>query len=151
MLNKFQKTLEENSSAFWFLPEEEEMRNSLDEEAYDLYYEDTINKFRSISDVKASKYGASVFLAKKIKLAVLHSEAPDDKITKEVFRFFQGVSLLAHYGMWEKVFTYLVVTKDKKSIKELRRQILELSITCALKKIIKKPLLKTHLKRYKPH
>lgn len=125
MLNKFQKALEENSSAFWFLPDEEEMKDSLDDEAYDMQYEDTINKFRSVSDVKASKYGASVFLAKKIKLAILNSGSPNDKITKEVFRFFKGVSMLALYNMWEKVFTYLVVTNDIKAVKKLHKQILK--------------------------
>ncbi|MEI7480154.1 MAG: RNA-directed DNA polymerase, partial [bacterium] len=124
MLNKFQKTIEENSSAFWFLPDEEEMKESLDDEAYDMQYEDTINKFRSVSDVKASKYGASVFLAKRIKLAILHNGSPDPKITKEVFRFFKGISILALYSMWEKVFSYLVVTHDVRSIKQLHRQIL---------------------------
>lgn len=123
MLNKFQKTLEENSSMFWFLPDEEKMEESLDDEAYDMYYEDTINKFRSISDIKASKYGASVFLAKKIKLAVLHNSLPDDKITKEVFRFFKGISKISLYNMWEKVFTFLVVTNDLKSISKLYRQL----------------------------
>jgi hypothetical protein len=125
MLNKFQKTLEENSSAFWFLPDEESMTESLDDEAYDMQYEDTINKFRSVSDVKASKYGASVFLAKRIKLAILHSGSPDDKITKEVFRFFKGVNILALYNMWEKVFSYLVVTNDVKAIKKLHKDILK--------------------------
>jgi len=124
MLNKFQKTLEENSSAFWFLPDEDGMKESLDDEAYDMQYEDTINKFRSITDIKASKYGASVFLAKRIKLAILHSGSPDDKITKEVFRFFKGVSILALYNMWEKVFSYLVVTNDIKAIKKLHKEIL---------------------------
>jgi len=125
MLNKFQKTLEENSSAFWFLPDEEAMTESLDDEAYDMQYEDTINKFRSVSDVKASKYGASVFLAKRIKLAILHSGSPDDKITNEVFRFFKGVSILALYNMWEKVFSYLVVTNDVKAIKKLHKDIIK--------------------------
>lgn len=123
MLNKFQKTLEENSSAFWFLPDEEAMTGSIDDEAFDMQYEDTINKFRSVSDVKASKYGASVFLAKRIKLAILHSGSSDDKITKEVFRFFRGVSILAFYNMWEKVFSYLVVTNDVKAIKKLHKDI----------------------------
>lgn len=125
MLNKFQKALEENSSAFWFLPDEEDMKDSLDDEAYDMQYEDTINKFRSVSDVKASKYGASVFLAKRIKLAILHSGSPDDKITEEVFRFFKGVSVLALYNMWEKVFSYLVATNDLKAIKKLHKQIVK--------------------------
>lgn len=44
-------------------------------------------KIRSVSDVKASHARASVFLAKRIKLAILHSGSPDDKITKEVFHF----------------------------------------------------------------
>ncbi len=124
MLNKFQKTLEENSSAFWFLPDEEEMKDTLDDEAYDLKYEDTINKFRSISEIKASKYGASVFLAKKIKLAILHNSIADDKITFQVFRFFKGNSLLSLYNMWEKVFTYLIVTNDLKSLHILYSKIL---------------------------
>jgi len=125
MLNKFQKTLEENSSAFWFLPDEEEMKDNLDDEAYDLKYEDSINKFRSISEIKASKYGASVFLAKKIKLAILHNSIPDDKITFQVFRFFKGNSLLSLYNMWEKVFTYLIVTNDLKSLHILYKKIIK--------------------------
>lgn len=125
MLNKFQKTLEENSSAFWFLPDEEEMKDTLDDEAYDLKYEDTVNKFRSISEIKASKYGASVFLAKKIKLAILHNSIPDDKITHQVFRFFKGNSVLSMYNMWEKVFTYLIVTNDLKSLHILYSKILK--------------------------
>lgn len=124
MLNKFQKALEENSSAFWFLPDEEEMKNSLDDEAYDMQYEDTINKFRSISDIKASKYGASVFLAKKIKLAILQNSIADDKITKEVFRFFKGKAKVTLFNMWEKVFTYLVVTNDISSINRLYNEII---------------------------
>jgi len=123
LLNKFQKTLEENSSAFWFLPEEESLKDSLDDKAYDMQYEDTINKFRSVADVKTSKYGASVFLAKRIKLAILHSESPNDKITKEIFRFFKGITLLSLYSLWEKVFTYLVVTNDIKAIKKLYKNI----------------------------
>jgi hypothetical protein len=138
LLNKFQKTLEENSSAFWFLPEEESLKDSLDDKAYDMQYEDTINKFRSISDVKTSKYGASVFLAKRIKLAILHSKSTDEKITKEVFRFFKGISILSLYSMWEKVFTYLVVTNDIRAIKRLYKNIL--NALEKLKSVIRFPL-----------
>ena len=124
MLNKFQKTLEENSSAFWFLPDEEDLKDSLDDDAYDMQYEDTINKFRSVADVKASKYGASVFLAKRIKLAILNNDTPNLEISKEIFRFFKGVAILSLYNMWEKVFSYLVVTGDTKSIKKIHKEII---------------------------
>ena len=144
MLNKFQKALEENSSAFWFLPDEEELTDSLDDEAYDMQYEDTINKFRSVADVKTSKFGASVFLAKRIKLAILNNGSPNNKITKEIFRFFKGVSILAMYNMWEKVFTYFVVINDLESIKKFHTQIIhalsELDAT-TMKKELKKTLM----------
>ena len=116
MLNKFEKTIAENSSAFWFLPEEENMKDSLDDDAYDMHYEDTINKFRSISDVKASKYGASVFLAKRIKLAILNSKVDGDDIPKQIFRFFNGIAILSLYNLWEKVMTYFVVTNDSENL-----------------------------------
>lgn len=118
MLKKFQKTLEENSSAFWFLPDDEEVSGSLDEEAYDLYYNDTINKFRSIDKIKSSKYGASVFLAKKLKIAILQDGLPDKELNNEIFRFFKGISILSLYNLWEKVFTYFVVTSDKEAIRK---------------------------------
>jgi len=116
MLNKFEKTIAENSSAFWFLPEEENMKDSLDDDAYDMHYEDTINKFRSISDVKASKYGASVYLAKRIKLAILNSHVDGDDIPKQIFRFFNGIAILSLYNLWEKVITYFVVTNDSENL-----------------------------------
>jgi len=154
MLNNFQKKLEENSSAFWFLPEKKDVEGNLDAQAFDLEYEDTINKFRSISDVKLSRYGASVYLAKRLKLAIIDevSDADNQKITKEVFRFFEGQNTLSFYSMWEKVFTYLVVTENIISIKRLDRQIN--SAIDRLKEIgdfkedINIELLKSSLKEY---
>lgn len=119
VLNKFQTTLQENSSAFWFLPNEEDLKNSLDD-TYDLQYEDTINKFRSISTCKVNKYGASVFLAKRLKLAILSPGKYDKSLRDEIFRFFNGLSIITMYSMWEKVFTYFSITHDYKSICKLQ-------------------------------
>ena len=138
MLNKFEKTIAENSSAFWFLPEEENMKDSLDDDAYDMHYEDTINKFRSISDVKASKYGASVFLAKRIKLAILNSQVDGDDIPKQIFRFFNGIAILSLYNLWEKVITYFVVTNDSDNLIKFLNIILSSFDSIDVKKGVKK-------------
>lgn len=122
VLNKFQTTLQENSSAFWFLPNEEDLKNSLDD-TYDLQYEDTINKFRSISSCKVNKYGASVFLAKRLKLAILSPGKFDKELTEDIFRFFNGSSIVSMYSMWEKVFTYFSITHNYKAICRLQTQI----------------------------
>lgn len=119
VLNKFQTTLQENSSAFWFLPNEEDLKTSLDD-TYDLQYEDTINKFRSVSSCKVNKYGASVFLAKRLKLAILSPGKYDKSLSDEIFRFFNGLSIISMYSMWEKVFTYFSITHDYKSICKLQ-------------------------------
>ena len=122
LLNKFQAIIQENSSAFWFLPDEEDLRDSLDD-TYDLQYEDTINKFRSISSCKVSKYGASVFLAKRLKLAILSPQSHDKNLTNEIFRFFSGASIISMYSMWEKVFTYFAITRNADAIRKLQRLI----------------------------
>lgn len=122
LLNKFQTTIQENSSAFWFLPNEEDLKDSLDD-TYDIQYEDTINKFRSISSCKVNKYGASVFLAKRLKLAILSSDSVDSNLESEIFRFFNGDSIISMYGMWEKVFTYFAITHNYPAIKKLHNLI----------------------------
>jgi hypothetical protein len=122
VLNKFQSTIQENSSAFWFLPNEENLKTSLDD-TYDLQYEDTINKFRSVSSCKINKYEASVFLAKRLKLAILSPGKYDKNLSEDIFRFFNGTSIVSMYSMWEKVFTYFSITHDFKSICRLQNLI----------------------------
>ena len=44
ILDNFQKRLDENSSAFWFLPEDD-TNETLNSRGFDIIYDDTINKF----------------------------------------------------------------------------------------------------------
>lgn len=86
-----------------------------------MQYEDTINKFRSVSSCKVNKYGASVFLAKWLKLAILSPGKYDKSLSDEIFRFFNGLSIVSmYYSMWEKVFTYFSITHDYKFICKLQ-------------------------------
>lgn len=124
LLNKFQLTIQENSSAFWFLPNEEDLRDSLDD-TYDIRYEDTINKFRSVSSCKVNKYAASVFLAKRLRLAILSPTSHDKRLEEEIFRFFNGESIISMYSMWEKVFAYFAIIGNYQAILKLQKKIEE--------------------------
>ena len=77
-LNSVEKNIKKNSSAFWLLPNENQINDDFDESVYELSYTDTINKLRSISEIKLSKYGASIFLAKKIKVSLLSDNQIDE-------------------------------------------------------------------------
>src|SRR5690606_28440820 len=61
VLDMFKRKIEQNSSAFWFLPNESDINDDFDESVYELTYTDTINKLRSVAEIRQSKYGASIF------------------------------------------------------------------------------------------
>lgn len=115
VLDMFKKKIEQNSSAFWFLPNEDNISDDFDESVYELTYSDTINKLRSVIDIKQSKYGASIFLAKKIKVSLLSENSKDEKTTEQILTFFKGIVNLEFSSIWEKVLTYFVITNDKEA------------------------------------
>lgn len=116
ILDNFQKRLDENSSAFCFLPEDN-THDTLNSKGFDIIYDDTINKFREISGIKNSKYGVSVFLTKQIKKEIICIDGSDSNIKEDLFKYFTGDRLIDMYSLWEKVFTYFVVTNDIDSIR----------------------------------
>lgn len=122
LLDNFQKQIEENSSAFWLLPEEND-DNTFEENAYNIDYEDTINKFRAISGIRNNKYGASIFLSKIIKQTILSSNEKNNKMTQSIFKFFSGKNFIEMNSLWEKAYTYFVATEDKVSIKKFYNKI----------------------------
>ncbi|TCP25204.1 reverse transcriptase (RNA-dependent DNA polymerase) [Tenacibaculum skagerrakense] len=113
VLDMFKKKIEQHSSAFWFLPNENDINDDFDESVYELTYTDTVNKLRSVTDIKQSKYGASIFLAKRIKISLLSENKKDDKTTEQILTFFKGIVNLEFSNLWEKVLTYFVIVDDK--------------------------------------
>ncbi len=54
-LEKFKKKLEQNGSDFLLLPVDE-ADNSMEDVAYELLYEGSVNKFRSVKGVSENRY-----------------------------------------------------------------------------------------------
>lgn len=132
VLDMFKKKIERNSSAFWFLPAENDIEQDFDESVYELSYSDTVNKLRSVEGINQSKYGAAVFLAKKIKVSLLSQEDDDIVTTEQILTFFKGIVSLEFSSTWEKVFTYFVVKNDTESFwkffQEITRNIEKIKI-----------------------
>ena len=113
-LNNFILKLRENSSIFWMLPEEEKDSKDFDKNANDLIYSDSTNKLRSLNEILPSKFGASIFLAKRILSSLLSDEKASKNTDAQLLTFFKGKYCLEFYQLWEKVATYFVVN-DKKN------------------------------------
>lgn len=124
VLNIFKNKLEEQRSEFRFLPDEDEISKDFDEEAFDLKYSDSVNKFRSIQDLSENKYGASKFLAKKIYAISLGRNDKDQNTDKQILTFFKGNIGISFYTLWEKVIIYYIIGKKTDLLLQFRRNIL---------------------------
>lgn len=115
----FLKDLAKQRSEFRFLPDEDYISDEFDKEAYKLFYTDSSQKFRNIQSLKADKFGASKYLAKRIFLSKLAGLDEIDKLKDkskkngyQLLNFFQGKTALDMYSLWDKVATYYILNND---------------------------------------
>ena len=119
----FLSNLQKNRSEYRFLPDEETITEEFDIEAYQLLYDDSVNKIRSMKDFKEDKYGAAKYLAKQIYLSMLKDKGNEveiketkEKVTSQLLTFFSGKNAIYMYALWERVATYFVLNHDEESL-----------------------------------
>lgn len=132
-LMKFRRNIQRQRSEFRFLPDEETVEQDFDEAAFSMQYSGSVNKLRNIKDFTEDKFGASTYLAHMIFLACYKSE--DNKkhkkaIVQQILTYFKGAVALEYYSLWEKVFTYFVITEDVDSLNKFQKQIVNAIEQC---------------------
>lgn len=113
-LEKFQKKLEENSSSFLLLPVDES-DSTLENVAYELMYDGSVNKFRSIKGLAENRYELAKNLARQTMLHLLTDDPPNPEVSIGLRKFFKGRNAILFHDLWERVFTYFVIADDLKS------------------------------------
>lgn len=121
-LEKFQKKLEENGSDFLLLPVDE-ADNSMEDVAYELLYEGSVNKFRSVKGVSENRFELAKHLARQTILHLLTDDAPDRKVSRGLQKFFKGRSAIEFFDLWERVFTLLGIAHDQQTLKAFSKQL----------------------------
>lgn len=121
-LEKFQKKLEENGSDFLLLPVDE-ADNSMEEVAYELLYEGSVNKFRSVKGVAENRYELAKHLARQTILHLQTDDPADRKVTRGLQKFFKGRSAIEFFDLWERVFTLLGIAGDQQTLKMFSKQL----------------------------
>lgn len=121
-LEKFQKKLEENGSDFLLLPVDE-ADNSMEDVAYELLYEGSVNKFRSVKGLAENRYELAKHLARQTVLHLLTDDPPDRKVSRGLQKFFKGRSAIEFFDLWERVFTLLGIAGDQVTLKAFSRQL----------------------------
>ena len=117
VLEVFREKLKERSSAFRFLPGED-IERELDEFAYDILYEGSHNKLRSITGLRENETELASYLARHIILHRLCKVSKKDSVLPQLERFFKGRNALQFSRLWEKVYQYAVVVRDAEFIQK---------------------------------
>jgi hypothetical protein len=121
-LEKFQKKLEQNGSDFMLLPVDE-ADESLENVAYELLYEGSTNKFRSVKGVTENRYELAKHLARQTILHLLTDELPDRNVSAGLQKFFKGRTAIEFHDLWERVVTLLGVAQDKRTLTSFVKQL----------------------------
>lgn len=121
-LEKFKKKLEQNGSDFLLLPVDE-ADNSMEDVAYELLYEGSINKFRSVKGLAENRYELAKHLARQTILHLVTDDPPDRKVSQGLQNFFKGRCAIEYFDLWERVFTLLGIAGDKVTAEAFLKQL----------------------------
>ena len=114
-LEVFRQELQERSSAFRFLPDEE-VDKELDRFAYDILYKGSRNRLRSVLGLAENETELSRYLSAHITLRRLCETDKKDSVLPQLKLFFKGKNALRFSRLWEKVYQYAVVVGDHEFI-----------------------------------
>lgn len=113
LLEKFKHEMEKRSSEFRFLPDEKLEENIFDDEAYELVFDDSLHKVKTLKDYKESRYGIASHLSKKIFYSLRNGKKNTKEDAEKILKFFKGTTNLEHFRQWERLITYFVVNDNK--------------------------------------
>lgn len=119
-LEKFQKQIEENASDFALLPVDGD-DSPVAQVAYDLLYDGSVNKFRSVKAVAENRWELAGHLAKQTQLHLMTEGTVDRDLKDELFRFFKGRNAIDYWDMWERVISFLVIAGDLKGVERFSK------------------------------
>lgn len=118
LLEKFKNEIEKRSSEFRFLPDEKLAKNGFDDEAYELVFDDSLHKVKTLKDYKENRYGIASHLSKKIYYSLRNGKTDNSEDVKKILKFFKGTTNLEHFRQWERLLTYFVVNDNKEEFIE---------------------------------
>jgi len=136
LLEKFSKTITKNSSLFKLLPEDKEIFNTLEEASYNITYSSTINKVSSINGnaLDILNISRNIVQMTHIVMSTKYSQDEIKKYNAQIENIFVGTNILELQRLWEKIFTYLFISKSQKEFVRLAKRVLKVIINIKYEK-----------------
>lgn len=112
-LEVFKQELDERSSAFKFLPSDH-LDKELERYAYDVLYDGSANKLRSIVGLAENETELAKYLSSHIMAHRLCKIDKNNTVQPQLKSFFKGQNALQFFRLWEKIYQYSIITKNYK-------------------------------------
>lgn len=112
-LEVFKQELDERSSAFKFLPSDH-LDRELERYAYDVLYDGSANKLRSIVGLAENETELAKYLSSHIMAHRLCKIDKNNTVEPQLKSFFKGQNALQFFRLWEKIYQYSIITKNYK-------------------------------------
>ncbi len=110
LLDVFKKMVDENASAFYLLPEND-LDYYINKTSYNLLFDGSINKFRSLTGIKENVTELSKNLSNIIMgLSQSNKQKNFKKVSDQIIKFYKGKNFINFCRTWEKMFTFTIVT-----------------------------------------
>lgn len=121
LLKKFKEKIDENSSFFNFMPDDEKLFKTLESSSYNMFYDNSENKLSSLIGTTKNTLSISRNLT---GILTTVSSARFDKLhlkiyNQQLLNVFSGHNIFELRLHWEKVFTYLYIIKNDALFVEL--------------------------------
>jgi len=114
LLYKFKEKIDENSSFFNFMPDDEKLFKTLESSSYSIFYNDSENKLSSL--IGTAKDSLKISRNLTGVLTTVSSARFDDtrlkQYNQQIQNVFSGKNIFELRLHWEKVFTYFYITKS---------------------------------------
>jgi hypothetical protein len=121
LLHKFKEKIDENSSFFNFMPDDEKLFKTLESSSYSIFYNDSENKLSSL--IGTAKDSLKISRNLTGVLTTVSSARFDEthlkQYNQQIENVFSGKNIFELRLHWEKVFTYLYITKSDELFVEL--------------------------------
>ncbi len=117
-LENFAKRIEQLSSDFQELPDSEIAR-PFKEIAWELLYDGSQYKWRSVTGIGEDKNELAQFLHKNCMIALFTDPQTIPEASRDLETFFKGTNGLQYHDLWERLFTLLALTADGQTAKRI--------------------------------
>ena len=121
-LKEFKEELKQKASEFRFLPEEDQYKDLVDE-AYDIQYDGSVYRFRSVIGISENATKLSHYIYKQQLKYWLCNDIIRDKTIDEIFRFYRGKNIFDYFKLWERVFTLFIVSQKYRDFYQFNRDL----------------------------